>query len=215
MKILFYGDSITDAGRVRATNGHINELGYGYVRVIADRLTGVAPEKYDVVNRGISGNRVVDLYARIKCDCWNENPDIVSILIGINDIWHEIDSCNGVEIDRFEKVYRMMIEDTQKALPNTKIILCEPFVLEGIATVAEGTDRYERFCQAYEYAKVVEKLAKEYALPFVELQQAFTEKAKESKAEYYLADGVHPHTAGATLIANEWLKVFNEYFRED
>ncbi len=215
MKILFYGDSITDAGRNRGTTGNISELGYGYVRVVADRLTGVAPEKYEVVNRGISGNRVVDLYARIKCDLWNENPDVISILIGINDIWHEIERENGVEIDRFEKVYRMMIEDTQKVLPNTKIVLCEPFVLEGSATVAEGTDRYERFYEVYEYAKVVEKLAKEFGLPYVKLQETFTEKAKSSKAEYYLADGVHPHTAGATLIADEWMKVFNKYIKED
>ena len=212
MKILFFGDSITDAGRARTANGHISELGHGYVRVLADRLTGADPEKYEVINRGISGNRIVDLYARVKCDVWNEEPDLISVLIGINDIWHEIGHKNGVELDRFERVYRMLIEDTIKVLPNTKMILCEPFVLEGCATVEEGTDKFERFCEVYEYAKVVEKLAKEFNFPYVKLQQKFTEKAKESKAEYYLSDGVHPHTAGATLIADEWMKVFNENF---
>lgn len=215
MKILFYGDSITDAGRARTANGDIYELGYGFVRVIADRLTGVAPEKYDVVNRGISGNRIVDLYARVKCDLWNENPDVVSILIGINDIWHEIAHKNGVDIERFEKVYRMLIEDTKKALPNAKIILCEPFVLEGVATVEAGTDKYQRFCEVYEYAKRVKALANDYGCAFVPLQEQFTKKAKASKAEYYLSDGVHPHTAGATLIADEWLKIFNEKVKED
>jgi lysophospholipase L1-like esterase len=213
MKILFFGDSITDAGRARTANGHIDELGFGYVRVLADRLVGADPEKYQVINRGISGNRIVDLYARVKCDVWNEEPDLISILIGINDIWHEIGHKNGVELDRFERVYRMLIEDTIKVLPNTKMILCEPFVLEGCATVEEGTNKFERFCEAYDYAKVVEKLTKEFNFPYVKLQQKFTEKAKTSKAEYYLADGVHPHTAGATLIADEWMKVFDKYIK--
>jgi lysophospholipase L1-like esterase len=213
MKILFFGDSITDAQRVRTNNDDPSELGFGYVRVLADRLVGADPEKYQVINRGISGNRIVDLYARVKCDVWNEEPDLISILIGINDIWHEIGHKNGVELDRFERVYRMLIEDTIKVLPNTKMILCEPFVLEGCATVEEGTNKFERFCEVYEYAKVVEKIAKEFNFPYVKLQQAFTEKAKTSKAEYYLADGVHPHTAGATLIADEWMKVFDKYIK--
>ena len=212
MKILFFGDSITDAGRNRDASSHMSTLGYGFVRVIADRLQGAEPAKYEIVNRGIGGNRVVDLYARIKCDAWNLQPDVISILIGINDIWHEIGNQNGVEIDRFENVYRMMLADTKKALPNTKIILCEPFVLEGTATsyTEETPERYERFCQVYQYAEVVKNLAKEFNLPFLPLQEKLTQAAKKSKAEYYLADGVHPHVAGATLIADEWIKLFQE-----
>ena len=210
MEILFFGDSITDAGRNRDGSSAMSTLGFGYVRVVADRLQGRAPEKYQIVNRGISGNRVVDLYARMKADVWNLQPDVLSILIGINDIWHEIGGKNGVEIDRFENVYRMMLTDTQKALPNTKIILCEPFVLEGAATrsTEECPDRYERFCEVYQYAEVVRQLAKEFNLFFLPLQKKFTEAAEKSKAEYYLSDGVHPHIAGATLIADEWMKLF-------
>lgn len=212
MKILFYGDSITDAGRNRDCLTHISSLGYGYVRVIADRLTGHNPEKYEVINTGIGGNRVVDLYSRIKSDAWNLKPDVISILIGVNDVWHEVDGKNGVELDRFEAVYRMMIADTKKALPNVRLILCEPFVLRGGATnsTAEMPDRYERFCEVYNYAKVVKKLADEFNLPFLPLQKPLTEAAENSKAEYYLSDGVHPATAGATLIADEWLKLFKE-----
>ena len=214
MKILFFGDSITDADRKRNDDSHITALGTGYVRVVADRLQGREPDKYEIINRGISGNRVVDLYARIKSDVWNLQPDVLSILIGINDIWHEINYGNGVDIKRFENVYRMLIADTKKVLPNTKMILCEPFVLEGIATcnTEENANRYERFCEVYQYAKVVEKLAKEFDIPFLLLQQKFTEKANQTKPEYYLADGVHPHIAGATLIADEWLKLFKEKF---
>ena len=212
MKILFFGDSITDAGRNRENSSHMSTLGWGFVRIIADRLQGVEPEKYEIVNRGISGNRVVDLYSRIKCDCWNLNPDVISILIGVNDVWHEIMGENGVELDRFEKVYRMMIEDTKKALPNAKLILCEPFVLEGIATCAteDIPDRFQRFLSVYDYATVVRKLAEEYEIPFLPLQKKLSEKATETDASYYLIDGVHPHIAGATLIADEWVKLFKE-----
>lgn len=210
MKILFFGDSITDAGRNREMPTHLYGLGCGYVRVIADRVLGENPTAHEIINKGISGNRIVDLYARIKSDVWNLQPDLVSILIGINDIWHEIENQNGVDIERFESVYRMIIEDTKKALPNVKMILCEPFVLEGLATVEEGTNKFERFCEVYEYAKVVRKLAKEFNLPFVSLQDKFTECAKEYSPADYLYDGVHPHIAGATLIADEWVKVFKK-----
>ena len=213
MKILFFGDSITDAGRNRDNPTHLSGLGYGYVRVVADRLLGKNPQLHEITNKGISGNRIVDLYARVKSDVWNLQPDLVSILIGINDIWHELVHQNGVEIQRFENVYRMLIEDTKKALPNVKMILCEPFVLEGSATVEEGSDKYERFCEVYEYAKVVKKLAEEFDLPFVSLQDKFTGGAAKFSPQDYLYDGVHPHTAGATLIADEWLKVFEQYFQ--
>ncbi len=214
MKILFFGDSITDAGRNRENPEHVSGLGVGYVRVVADRLIGKTANKYEIINRGISGNRVVDLYSRIKCDCWNLNPDVISILIGVNDVWHEVTRKNGVELDRFEKVYRMMIEDTKKALPDVKMILCEPFVLKGAATqdTEEIPDRYQQFLAVYEYAKVVKKLAEEYGLPFVALQEKFNVGAAKNGVEYYLNDGVHPWVGGATLIADEWVKVFEENF---
>ena len=137
MKILFYGDSITDAGRTRDLDVPNKGLGGGYVSYIANQLFEKSLTDYDIYNTGISGNRIVDLYARIKIDCWNIKPDLLSILIGINDIWHEVKRHNGVEIDRFEKVYRMLLEDTKKALPETKIMLLEPFVLKGSATEEE------------------------------------------------------------------------------
>lgn len=212
MKILFFGDSITDAGRNREMSSHMSALGWGFVRCIADRLQGCDPDKYEIVNRGISGNRIVDLYARVKADVWNEQPDVVSILIGVNDIWHEISRQNGVDVVRFEKVYRMLLEDTKANLPTAKIILCEPFVLEGSATsnVEEIPDRYERFCEVYQYAEVVKKLAKEFELPFLSLQEKLTLGAQKTQAAHYLVDGVHPHVAGATLIADEWVKLFKQ-----
>ena len=95
-------------------------------------------------------------------------------------------------------------------MPNVKIILCEPFVLKGKATedTLEQPDRYQRFCAIYDYAKVVKRLAEEYSLPFVPLQEVLSKAAETSKVEYYLHDGVHPQVAGARLIADEWLKTF-------
>ena len=206
MKILMFGDSITDAYRNRETDNDISSYGHGYVKYVAGDLLCENPEKYEIINRGISGNRIVDLYARIKCDCWNLNPDFISILIGVNDVWHEIGSENGVEIDRFEKVYRMLIEDTKKALPNTKILLCEPFVLCGTAT----EHAYDKFLEVKEYAKVVKKLAEEYGLFFLPLQQLVEDYAKKHTVEVCLWDGVHPNIAGAKLIANAWVEFFKK-----
>lgn len=205
MKVLFYGDSITDAGRNYGMLYGEEAMGYGYVKYAAAGLRERGLAEEEIINRGISGNRIVDLYARIKMDCWNHTPDLISILIGVNDVWHEVDWKNGVELDRFEKMYRILIEDTQKALPNVKLLLCEPFVLEGTATSA----KFDQFLEVYKYAEVVQKLAKEYGLYFLPLQETLTSAAVKATAAEYLADGVHPAEAGAKLIASEWLKAFD------
>lgn len=214
MKILFFGDSITDMNRNRAnpTSDNVFSYGSGYPIFIASELYKNNPNAYEIINRGISGNRIVDLYARIKYDVWNEKPDVLSILIGVNDVWHEVCSNNGVDIERFERIYRMLIEDTLKVLPNVKIILCEPFVLKGSATedTVDIPNKYSRFLEVYDYAKVVKKIAKDFNLPFVSLQDEFNSKAKKHGVKPFLYDGVHPMIAGAKLICDEWLKVFNE-----
>lgn len=206
MKILFYGDSITDMGRDRNRMGEAFGYGVGYVNSVSSTLIYENPEKYEIINRGISGNRVVDLYARIKADVWNHAPDVISVLIGVNDVWHEIYHGNGVELDRFDRVYRMMIDDTKKHLPNVQFILCEPFVLMGTAT----EEKYEEFCEVKKYAAVVKKIAEDYGCVFVPLQEKFDKAAEEHGAKYYLYDGVHPDLAGGKLIAEEWLKAFRK-----
>lgn len=204
MKIVFFGDSITDMGRNREENcAEIWKYGNGYPMFVASSLYKEDPKKYQVVNRGVSGDRVVDLYARIKRDVWNEKPDVLSVLVGINDIWHEVYGQNGVELTRFEKIYKMLIEDTLQHLPGIKIILCEPFVLKGAVT----QEYFDRFTDIYTYAKVVEKFAKKYRLYFLPLQKKFDEAAIKYGVDTYLYDGVHPNVAGATLIADEWCKL--------
>lgn len=212
MKILFYGDSITDMDRDRNASGDDFRrgmgLGHGYVNFVAAELLGEYPDRYEFINRGISGNRIVDLYARIKADCWNHQPDVVSVLIGINDVYPEEMENNGVELHRYEKVYRMLIEDTKAKLPNVKMILCEPFM------VTESTherDLIKWTCNpnVRDYAATVRKLANEYGLPFVALQETLEQKTA-GHADCYVFDGVHPTPAGAKIIAAEWLKVFKE-----
>ena len=207
MKIVLFGDSITDMQRARNDLTGVFAYGAGYPYVINSKLSERNPLEHLLINRGIGGDRTVDLYARIKMDVWNHNPDVLSILIGVNDIWHELGpNQNGVDIVRFEKVYRMIIEDTLKVLPNIKIMLCEPFVLKGVAT----EEKYEEFLKVKDYAKIVKKLAQEYNQYFVPLQDKFDEMSNKYGNEIYLYDGVHPHIAGATLITNQWLKVFDE-----
>ena len=206
MRILFYGDSITDASRSREVEKPNISLGHTYVTYAAGKLLERNPVGYEIYNRGISGNRIVDLYARVKRDCWNLKPDVISILIGINDIWHEIGGENGVELERFETVYRMLLSDTKKALPNVKLILCEPFVLSGSAT----EENFERFLEVKEYAKVVKKLAEEFGAELVLLQDKYDELGEKYGNDTLLRDGVHPTLAGGVVLANEWLKGYDK-----
>lgn len=213
-RILFFGDSLTDGDRDKTYNtpNYRGSYGNAFPIHVAANLARINPNGYEIYNRGISGQRIVDLYSRIKCDVWNLSPDVLNILIGINDIWFEVDFQNGVELERYERVYRLIIEDTLKVLPNIKIILCEPFVLEGRATknTEEQPDRFEKFCEVKKYAKVVKKLADEYHLPFLSLQDKIAALAEKYGTEIVLSDGVHPLIPGATLIADEWVKLFKE-----
>lgn len=204
-KIVFLGDSITDMGRNREQDFTSFSYGVGYVGVVASQLTKNAPNAYRIYNRGISGDTVAKLYARLRGAVWYLQPDVLSILVGVNDVWHELVS-EGVDIVRYEKIYRAIIEETKEKLPNVKMILCEPFVLKGTETASN----YDYFLQVKDYAKVVKKLAAEYGLYFLPLQDRLDRAAAKFGAEYYLPDGVHPSISGAGLIADEWLKLFAE-----
>ena len=203
-RILFQGDSITDCGRSREV---LTDVGNGYPYLVRAHYGLEKPGQFEIVNRGISGNRSVDVYARIKADIINLKPDIMSMLIGVNDVWHEFGNKNGVEPERFEKVYRMLIEDTKAKLPNIKFMLMEPFVLPGRATEAAWEDFSGT---VYQLAEIVQKLAKEYNLSFVPLQEKLNAACKLCPPEYWLGDGVHPTAAGHRLISDAWLEVFHK-----
>lgn len=203
--IVFQGDSITDCGR-NTQNGSTIEIGQGYAMLVASKLGYENPGEFEFVNKGISGNRVVDIYSRIKADCWNHNPDVLSLLVGINDIWHDELMQNGVDEKRYEKVYSMLIEDTIERFPQIKIMLLEPFLLKGCATEENFDEFYNK---TRKRAKIVESIAKKYNLTFVPLQEKFEAAQKVYPQPYWIADGVHPTPAGHQLIANAWLEAYN------
>jgi len=202
MKILFQGDSITDAGRDRDNDVNV---GSGYPLLVKASLGFETPGKYEFVNRGISGNRVVDVYARIKNDIINLKPDVMSILIGVNDIWHEFLSENGVDADKYYKIYDMLIEEVKIALPDIKIMIMEPFVLKACAT----EEKWDSFnLEIKKRAEMAKKISQKYNLPYIQLQDGFDELSKNIEESYWLSDGVHPTSMGHEYIKREWLKTF-------
>lgn len=207
-KVLFLGDSITDALCAKDEQEH-NYIGQGYALMAAGELAYAHPGEYEFTNRGISGNRVVDLYARIKKDCWNLEPDYISILLGVNDVWHELEVQNGVDAERFENIYRILIKETMERLPNCRIMLMEPFSQPGYTM---GSDPfYDEFRSEVEKrARSVKKLAEEFNLVFIPLQPEFDEMSRKTSYENWAKDGVHPTLAGHYLLAKRWLEGFEK-----
>lgn len=214
MKILFQGDSITDAGRNREND---TQLGYGYATLVSAELGFSEPGKYEFINKGIGGNRVVDVYGRINTDIINIAPDVMSILIGVNDIWqYYAPSPNGTPADRYERIFDALIEETLSNLPGLKIMIFEPFVLRGTGTYMLGSggsyERYDEFRERVaELSKRAQKIAAKYNIPFVPLQAGFDELCKSAPDEYWLHDGVHPTAKGHEFIKREWIKAFKKY----
>ena len=209
-RILFQGDSITDALRSRE---HDFFLGNGYPTLVSARLGFEEPGKYTFLNRGVSGNRVVDLYARIKIDLINLKPDVLSILIGVNDVWHEEEIKNGVDAAKFERIYDLLLDEVQEALPGVRLIILEPFVLPGSATenTPEHPTRWEYFRDETPLrAAAAKRVAERHGATFVPLQHLFDEACKLAEPAYWLRDGVHPTAMGHELIAREWMKAFRQ-----
>lgn len=204
MRYLFQGDSITDAGR-----GNYEEpraTGTGYVRLLEAELT-YGRDGCEVLNCGISGNRVVDLLARWKKDCLNLKPDVLTILIGVNDVWHEFGGRNGVGAELFEQVYGLLLGETLKALPDVRIILMGAYVLHGPSTDQE----WETFdSEVRARREITEKLAGEFGLGYVDLQKVFDRAQEDAPAGHWSEDGVHPTAAGHKLIAMSWQKKAEE-----
>ena len=200
--IVFQGDSITDFGRTREEGSLSSLLGYGYANLAASRWLCDEPGRgLNFINRGISGNRVVDLSARWKADTLNFQPDLISILIGVNDVWHEFARRNGVEANRYEEVYRMLLKWTKEVLPDVKLLIMEPFLL----TVAARTEPDFR-AEVELRAAAAKRVAAEFGAAFLPLQKTFDDACKRAPAEHWLYDGVHPAPAGHQLIADLWLE---------
>lgn len=200
--ILFQGDSITDAGRkkdvLEPNNG--KALGNGYAAMAAGEILLAHNDKeLKIYNRGISGNKIPDLEKRWVQDAVDLKPDILSILIGVNDLWHTFAFGNKYKatVEDYEKGFRDLIVRSQKEIPGVTIVICEPF------TTRTSND----FKPLAKYAAVSKKLAEEFKLPFVPFQSIFDEAIKAAPPEFWLWDGIHPSAAGHAIMAETWREV--------
>jgi len=209
--VLFQGDSITDAGRDRRAENRANHpgmLGRGYPYAIAGQTLAKLPqEKLKIYNRGISGNKVPDLAARWEKDCLNLKPKILSILIGVNDIWHKLNGNYKGTVQDYEIHYSELIKRTKEKLPNTLIIICEPFVLRC------GAINNTWFPEFDERRAASKRVSKKFETLFVPFQKMFDDAvASGTEPEYWAGDGVHPSVAGHALMANTWINIVSNYF---
>ncbi len=203
--VLFQGDSITDTRRSRQTADEPNlksTLGNGYAWMAALQiLTDRPDDNLKIYNRGISGNKVHQLIARWDVDCLQLKPDVLSILIGVNDIWHKLDGKYDGTLETYENDYRKLLTQTKAALPNVKLVICEPFVLRCGAVKDNWFPEFDGF------RAIAKKISEEFKTVFVPFQSAFDIAVKYAPPEAWAADGVHPTADGAALMAHEWLKV--------
>lgn len=203
--ILFQGDSITDWGRDhKATEPNTTSmLGSGYAILAAAELLMKHPEKnLKIYNRGVSGNKVYQLAERWDADCIAIKPNVLSIHIGVNDYWHTLNNKYKGTVENYYTDYKALIERTQKALPDVKIVICEPFALRGNKAVTDAW--YPAFDT---YRKAANDVADQYNLPFVAYQEAFDKALQHGgDSNYWTIDGVHPSVAGEKLMAHAWLE---------
>ena len=202
--IIFQGDSVTDADRSRDCD---EDRGLGYPHLVTAKLGFDCPQQYQFLNRGVSGDRIVDLYARIKYDIINLKPDYLSILIGVNDVWHELNEQNGVSAEKYERIYGMLIEEILQDVPDVRIMILEPFITHGAAT----DPKWDVFSSEIALrAAAAKRTAERVDLTFVPLQSLFDEAVQSAPASYWTAEGVHPTVYGHTLIARAWLRAFED-----
>jgi lysophospholipase L1-like esterase len=195
-RILFQGDSITDATRQR---DDFASLGDGWVMLLKAWMDARYPDlQLEFLNRGIGGNRAVDLEQRWQKDCLDLKPDWLSILIGINDTWRRYDSNDPTSTESFARSYENLLRQVREQT-GAKIILCEPFLThtpEDRLTWREDLDPK---------IGLVTELAEKYGAIYVPLDKVFAQAVKSRPADHWAGDGVHPSRAGQALIAQAWL----------
>jgi lysophospholipase L1-like esterase len=201
--ILFQGDSITDAGRKRGIDEANSEpaLGTGYAWLAAAQMLVDAPDaKLKIFNRGVSGNKVYQLAERWQADCLDLKPNVLSILIGVNDYWHKHKHNYEGTLEKYETDYRALIKQTKAELPEVRLIICEPFVLK-IGAVDDSW-----FPEFDGYRAAARRVADDARAVFVPFQSMFDAAIKVAPPATWTADGVHPAASGAALMAHWWLK---------
>jgi lysophospholipase L1-like esterase len=203
--VLFQGDSITDAGREkkRELPNNSRSFGNGYAYIAASELLRDRPgDNLTLYNRGISGNKVFQLAARWVKDCVDLEPDVLSILIGVNDYWHFRNGKYDGTPEIYENDYRSLLKNTLQELPETKLVICQPFILANTSAVDDSWLEPFR-----EYQEIAKKLSGEFNTAWVPFQDVFNQATKYAPETYWLPDGVHPSMAGAQLMAETWLSI--------
>ncbi len=203
--ILFQGDSITDAGRDRKNSSpnNTNALGQGYALFATGHLLEkFAEKKLSIYNRGVSGNKVYQLRERWDEDCISLKPDVLSILVGVNDYWHTLDGGYKGTLEKFLADYRELLNYTKQKLPNVQLIICEPYTLKG-----GGAIKPEQWYPMFDaYRSGAKQLAEEFKAIYVPFQAVYDKNLKRASEHYWASDGVHPDLPGAMLMASAWLK---------
>lgn len=200
--VLFQGDSITDVGRDRAHDDANDQrgLGGGYPLLCAAAMRDLdAARDLQVFNRGVSGNTVTDLQARWDHDTLALRPDVLSILIGVNDIWHTLTGNYHSTPEQFRQGYHDLIAATRTALPHVHLVLLEPFVLRTGAVSEKWFPEFDR------YRAAAARVARESHATWIPLHDMFQQVARKTPPAYWLMDGVHPTLAGHAAITRRWM----------
>ena len=202
--VLFQGDSITDAGRDRKAtepNQH-KTLGRGYAWFAAAAMLASRPEDgLQIHNKGISGNKVHQLADRWQRDCLDLAPDVLSILIGVNDIWHKLNGRYDGTVGTYEEGFDALLKRTRAKLPNVTLVVCEPFVLRCGAVNDKWFPEFDHRRQA------ARRVAEQHKAIWVPFQTMFDDAVAEgTEPKYWAGDGVHPSLAGHALMAATWRK---------
>jgi acyl-CoA thioesterase I len=192
-KLLFIGDSITEWGR----HEDQEDIGTGYVRIVHDYLKVSYPNKeWDIYNRGVGGDRIIDLKKRWNEDVVELDPDIISVSIGINDVWRQLDHPELEQVDPqlFEQIYRELLE----TIKDKQIVLMEPTIIEEDIQ-AEGNVKLKK------YVAVIHKLAEEFEATVVHTHEQFIAYLQSTHKQLVTIDGVHMNSIGNMLMAKTWI----------
>lgn len=200
--VLFQGDSITDWGRDKSDENPNSGLGHGYALFAAAYLRHKLPKhNLQCYNRGVGGDKVFQLADRWDQDCLQLKPDLLSILVGVNDFWHTLDGNFDGNVDDYKRNFTALLERTKKALPDVQLVIGEPFVIEEGSSVDDNW-----FPAFYDYQSTAKDVAAKFDAAFIPYQSLFDEVTKNVNPIYWSEDGVHPTMAGFQLMAEAWLQ---------
>jgi len=206
--ILFQGDSLTEGFRNYEYGHEPNTpqaLGEGFVRVCAGALLSkLCHQNLKIYNLGISGNTVGSLLGRWENDCIKLKPDVINILVGVNDFYFRYWNMSEGSAEIYESEYRKLLSITKEKLPDVKIVICEPF-----AFTTDGEKVTDEWFPAFdEYREIARLMAQEFETVFIPYQAIFDRVCEKAPVEFWVPDGIHPGVAGYYLMAETWLKYF-------